>query len=198
MESNLNKLSNLESKILEFSSLLLQDVASLKQAIRMMEAGLNLNNSLLEDDLLFLDRVPELGEYLSELEAVSLNDPIGNRKIALLNGHRPPSASSSRTLVIATDGSVMKKSSRCGGGAASTFSERSLLNRSEEVWFPSSSTYCEILAIYLAVSAVSSSLPNVSHLLIIADSEAAILAVKQLAMRGPFLVYPPNGDPGLV
>ena len=100
-------MSNLESKILEFSSLLLQDVASLKQAIRMMEAGLNLDNSLLEDDLLFLDRVPELGKYLSELEAVSLNDPIGNRKIALLDGRRPPSASSSRTLVIATNRSVM-------------------------------------------------------------------------------------------
>ena len=112
IEANLSKLAGLEGPILEYSSILLQDVAAIKQSVRMLEAGMN--NTVLEDNLLYLDRVPELAEYLSDLESVSLNEPNGSRKIALLSGRRPPSASSSRTLVVATDGSVMKKLSWSG------------------------------------------------------------------------------------
>ena len=196
-ESNLRKLNNLEKRILEFASILLQDVSEVRSSVQMMEAGLELGG-VVEDGLIFLDRAPELAEHLRNMEHVSLDQAYGSRKLALLNGTRPASSSSSRTLVVSTDGSVMKKGSRSGGGASAVFSENSFLNRSEEIWFPSSSSYCEVLAIYLAVSAVCNSLPNVSKLLIVTDSEAAIAATKQLALRGPLLIYPVNGNAELV
>ena len=190
-ESSLRRLSNLEKRIIDYTSMLLQDVAEIKSNVMMLEAGMEMDG-ILEDGLIFLDRSPELSEHLRELEMESLDQENGSRKLAMLSGRRPPSTSSTRTLVVATDGSILKKGSRSGGGSSVIFSERSLLNRSEEIWYPSSSSYCEVLAIYLAASSVASSLPNVSKLLIVTDSEAAIAACKQLAMRGPLLVYPVN------
>ena len=98
-ESNLRKLNNLEKRILEFASILLQDVSEVKTSVQMMEAGLELGG-VLEDGLIFLDRAPELAEHLRNLEHVSLDQEFGSCKLALLTGHRPPSTSSSRTLVI--------------------------------------------------------------------------------------------------
>ena len=123
LETSMRKLTLLESKIIEFSSTLLQEVAAVKQSVQLLEAGLSLGGTLLEDNLFYLDRLPELEEHLSHLEAVSFDQEFGSRKLALLSGCRRSSASSSRTLVVATDGSVMKKSSRSGGGKAATFSE---------------------------------------------------------------------------